>query len=376
VRVVVVSDFFRPFIGGIEVLADQLLPALIEKGHDIQVVTSHGPIPLPDEERMGKLLVRRMPFRKAMEERDPEQMLLLRQRLRHLLQEVDPDVIHLNGICPTHLLLLPLLSNCRAAVLLQLHTRLFEFERGPDSLGVRLMSNADWIVSVSDAALKQARLLLPEIGRHSSVIHNAVPAPAASPSPLPFSPPTFLCLGRLAVQKSFDRALSAVARVATHYPDVRLLIGGDGEERPALEALSNSLGLTDRCEWLGWVRPTDVGTVMNASTAMILPSRWEGLPLVAVEAAWMGRPVVATRVDGVEEIVHHQETGLLVEPDNLDDLATALIYLLERPDEARRMGAAARRWVEREFAWESCVAAYDQLYRLVGERAGARRRAT
>lgn len=371
-RALVVSEFFRPFVGGIEVLADQLLPALIGKGHEIQVVTSHGPMPLPDEESFGALLVRRYPFRKVLEEKDPEGMLRLRHRLGRLLRELDPDVIHLNGIAPSLLLLLPLLSAGRAAVLVQLHQRLFSWEETHESLLVRLLRRADWVVSVSAAALTQARALVSEIEARSSVIRNAVDAPDSKPSPLSFAPPTLLCLGRLTPQKGFDLALLAAAALAGRFPDMRVVIAGDGDERGPLEALARSLGIEDRCEWRGWVRPGDVARVIDEATMVILSSRYEGLPLVALEAAWMARPVVATRVGGMAEVVRHQETGLLVEPENVDELAAAMARLLERPEEARSMGATARTLVEREFGWEQCVAAYDLLYRQLGAMAATR----
>ncbi len=372
-RILVFSEYFRPFVGGIEVLADQLLPALVKKGHEIQVVTSHGPIAVPDEESFGGVLVRRYPFRTVLEGKDPEGMLLLRGRMRQLLREIDPDVIHLNGLAGSHLLLLPALSGQRGAILLQLHQRLFEWEAAPDAMASRLMKRSDWVLSVCNSTLVQARQALPEIEPRSSVIRNTVAAPPFDPTPLPFMPPTFLCLGRLAAQKQFDLALRAAAPVLKRCPEVRMIFAGDGDEKPALQALASSLGIADRCEWLGWVRPADIGGVINRATAMILPSRWEGLPLVAVEAGWMGRPMVATRIDGVREIIRDGETGLLTEPDNVDDLTAALLRLLERPEDTRRMGAASRAWVQREFNWDDCVAAYDALYRRMGEIARARR---
>lgn len=372
-RILVVSELFRPFVGGIEVLADQLLPALIDKGHEIQVVTSHGPMPLPDEESFGDLMVRRYPFRELLERKDPEGILLLRKRLSRLLRELDADVIHINGIGSSNLLLLPLLSTGRAAVLVQLHQRVFESGESRDSLMVRLLSRADWVVSVSTAALAQARAVVPDIEGRSSVIHNAVHEPDLTPAPLSFAPPTLLCLGRLSRQKGFDLALRAVAALASHFSDIRVVIAGDGEERASLEALATSLGIEDRCEWRGWVRPGDVPGIINEATIVILSSRYEGLPLVALEAAWMARPVVATRVGGMDEVVRDQETGLLVEPEDVGELAAATAKLLEHPEEIRRMGAAARAWVEREFGWEQCVAAYDGLYRQLATLASTRR---
>lgn len=372
-RVVVVSDFFRPFVGGIEVLADQLLPALIARGHDIQVLTSHGPVELPDEESFDGLLVRRFPVRAVLEEKKAEGILLLRQQLGRLLREIDPDVIHLNGVASIQFLLLPFLSAGRSAVLLQLHQGLFAWGETPDSLLVRLLCRANWVISVAAAALAQARKLVPEIEAHSSVLRNAVRPPDRTPSPLPFAPPRLLCLGRLNRQKGFDLALRAVAALAGRFPDVQVVIAGDGDERAPLEALAQSLGIADRCDWRGWVSPGDVAGTIDEATIVVLSSRYEGLPLVALETAWMARPAVATRVGGMAEVVRDGETGVLVEPENVDDLAAGIARLLERPEEARRMGMAARARVERDFGWDDCVAAYDALYRRLGALTATRR---
>jgi glycosyltransferase involved in cell wall biosynthesis len=87
----------------------------------------------------------------------------------------------------------------------------------------------------------------------------------------------------------------------------------------------------------------------------------EGFGLVALQAAQMGRPVVATRVGGVSEVVAHEESGLLVEPDDATSLAHAIESLLEDPERAKRMGRAARLRARMLFGWERHVDAYDEL---------------
>ena len=365
-RILIVSEFFRPYIGGIEVLTDHLLPVLVRKGHDVHALTSHGPMPLADEESFAGVRVWRHPFRAVIEGKDAEGMLRLRRRLALLIDDLAPDVIHLHGVGPSLILLLPMLSTSPARVLLQLHQRVFSNENARESLMAQVVQRADWVVSVSASALAQTRQLFPEITERSAVLPNAVPAPALLPSPLPFAPPRLLCLGRLTTQKGFDLALRAVAVLAPRFPDVRVVIAGDGDERPVLEGLAGSLGIAAHCNWKGWVSPANVPAVINESTMVILSSRYEGMPLVAIEAGWMGRPAVASRVDGIGEVIRHEETGILVEPENVDELAAGIERLLQAPEETRRMGAAARAVVEREFGWEKCVAAYDDLYLRLG----------
>lgn len=93
-----------------------------------------------------------------------------------------------------------------------------------------------------------------------------------------------------------------------------------------------------------------------------MPSRREGFGLVALEAALMARPIVATRVGGLPEVVAHNETGLLVEPDDSKALAEAISALIIDRNMAAQMGQAGRRWARKMFCWERCVDAYAALY--------------
>ena len=203
---------------------------------------------------------------------------------------------------------------------------------------------------------------MPEIVSHSSVLHTGIDVPAEAPTPLPTHPPRLLCLGRLAPQKGVDVALRAFARLRKRIPGVRLVIAGDGPERAALERLTAQLGLMQQVDFLGWIPPAQVYTVLNTATIVVMPSRWEGLPSVALQAAMMERPVVASRVGGLPEIVEHERTGLLIHEVDSAVLAEALIALLTAPARAVQMGQAARRHVQKVFAWETYVDTCEALY--------------
>ena len=104
--------------------------------------------------------------------------------------------------------------------------------------------------------------------------------------------------------------------------------------------------------------------LMNTATIVVMPSRWqEPFGLVALEAALMARPIVATRVGGLPEVVAHERTGFLVEPENSRALAEAITFLLEHPGTAKQMGHTARDRAQKEFNWQKHVDAFDALYR-------------
>ena len=120
--------------------------------------------------------------------------------------------------------------------------------------------------------------------------------------------------------------------------------------------------MTAKVDLVGWVAPENVAELINTSTLVVMPSRREALPLVALEAALMARPLIATRVGGLTEVVLHQETGLLVESEDCQGIADAVTFLLDHPETAVKMGQAARRRVTEVFSFERHVAAFDSLY--------------
>jgi glycogen(starch) synthase len=135
-----------------------------------------------------------------------------------------------------------------------------------------------------------------------------------------------------------------------------------------LEQQVVQVNLTDRVELLGWVVPDEVPALLNTASLVLIPSRQESFGLVALEAAWMARPVVATCVGGLPEVVVHQQTGWLVEPENSQALAEVIAFLLDHPQRATRMGQAARRRAQEVFGFQRQVDAYSALYQQLNRR--------
>jgi glycosyltransferase involved in cell wall biosynthesis len=158
--------------------------------------------------------------------------------------------------------------------------------------------------------------------------------------------PTLLAVARLVRQKGLDVLIRAMKPIGDAVPDVRLLIAGEGPERPALERLARTLGLRDRVTLLG--HRDDVEQLMRRGWLLVHPARWEGFGLVLLEAMKIRLPVVATAVSAIPEIVVDGTTGRLVPPDDPTALADAVIGALR--DEKFRRDAGLRgfeRLVER-----------------------------
>ncbi|MEO8084725.1 MAG: glycosyltransferase family 4 protein, partial [Ardenticatenales bacterium] len=133
--------------------------------------------------------------------------------------------------------------------------------------------------------------------------------------------------------------------------------------RAELERLAATLGVASAVEFVGRVAPQDVPALINTASLVVVPSRWdEPFGLVALEAALMERPVVATRVGGLVEAVEHGITGLVVDKEDPEALADAIVALLEDCPTADRMGRAGRTRARDRFGWSRCVDEYDRLY--------------
>ena len=176
-------------------------------------------------------------------------------------------------------------------------------------------------------------------------------------------PPRLLCLGQLQRHKGFDIALRALASVAAIHPRVEMTIAGDGLDRHELEALTASLELNARVTFTGPVAPEAVPALINTATLVLIPSRVEALPQVAIQAAQMGRPVIGTTVGGIPEVVVSGETGLLVAPDDDRALATAIDGMLTDVDRTIAFGRAARVRGEALSDWDGHVAQIDAIIR-------------
>lgn len=167
-------------------------------------------------------------------------------------------------------------------------------------------------------------------------------------------------VGRLAPQKGHDQLIAAAVQIRAAIPDVHFLIVGEGPLGDALAAQVREREAAAYIHLLG-VRQ-DVPDILLASDLFVLPSLWEGLPNVVLEAMAAGLAVVATAVDGTPELVLDGQTGSLVPPADPAALAGAVVTLLQSPQEAVRLGAAGRQRAVAHFSRQSNVQAYLDLY--------------
>jgi glycogen(starch) synthase len=341
-------------------LASKILPALRERGYEFIVIASKTHAELRAEDRYRGIKIYRFPFHSEDTHKSIDHLLRVRQQVAALKREFAPRLVHVNIVGLDNLFHLTTANAHRAPTLVTLHGR---WTSQSDSIVGNTLRAADWVAGCSAAILGAGKKLVPEIALRSSIIYNGVEAPSLPPAALPFDAPRLLCLGRLQREKGMDVALAAFATLVRRFPRARLILAGDGAARSDLERQVADLGIGHAVDFVGWVAPDQVAKVVNDATMLLMPSRDDSLPLVALEAAWMARPVIAARVGGMPEVVAHEETGLLFESENAGALADAVSFMLHNPQAAIRMGQAARRRVRKVFSWEGHVDAYDALYR-------------
>jgi starch synthase (maltosyl-transferring) len=207
--------------------------------------------------------------------------------------------------------------------------------------------------------------------RKTVVIPNAVDgarfqhiAPAdLTPIGIPAGSPVLITIGRLDVQKGIDVLLAAVPEIIAQVPSAHFLIVGDGPIRSALEQQARSLGIAPYLHWTGL--RNDVPELLAAATALVLPSRWEGMPNVVLEALAAGRPVVATDVEGVRDLVSDGINGWVIPPHQPPSLAERVVRLLSDPEAIPRMGAESQALYCDRFTIDRLVENHVHLFREI-----------
>jgi glycosyltransferase involved in cell wall biosynthesis len=177
---------------------------------------------------------------------------------------------------------------------------------------------------------------------------------------LPIEAQILLCVARLSPEKGQCYLLKAIEHVHGNFPDIHLLLAGDGPSQQELIQQSESLGIKDTVHFLGM--RNDIPLLLAASDVLVLPSLYEGFGLAIIEAMFAARPVICTDAGGPREIVQHGITGLLVPPANVNALAKAIKQILNDPAQAAIMGCVGRTNAAVKFTIQRMVAETEAIY--------------
>ena len=241
----------------------------------------------------------------------------------------------------------------------------------PDCDGTRealgyLVREAEKVVGVSGTLINELTRLFPEAATKCSVIHNTVDidfirsvSNAAPASELDID---VLFVGGLIPVKGPDLLVDAFHKVVQKRPGALLCLVGTGYMEEELRDTIRDRGIEANVKFAGFVPHQELVNYYGRTKLIVMPSRSEGFPHVAMEAAICGKPVVAFNVGGLAELVEDGSTGILVPPTDSDALANAMLELLESPSLAQRMGDQGRRRGMQAFDPSHMVQSYMTLY--------------
>jgi glycosyltransferase involved in cell wall biosynthesis len=349
-------------IGGAERQVVAIAERMAARGHDVAIMVLR---PRFGHECPTSLKVVYLGMRKT-----PGSISLGLLHAHKFLRRFAPDLIH-SHTYPASIAARALrFFGATPAVLTTIHST---NEGGPNRARVYRLTDflSRHTTAVSEAVLKEHIRKHAAPRRKCSVLTNGIDTAEFTPNPehrkrFRFSLKAgqdfiWFTAGRIAAAKDYPTLLRALAKVYEAEPQTKLWIAADtnNEEFKRLEEIIGRLGILQRVQWLG-VR-TDIPSLLDAADGFVLSSAWEGMPLAIGEAMAMQKPVVATGVGGVRELVG--EVGALVVPKNADQLAAAMLSVMRSSFEARQaLGCASRQRILDYFKMDGKAAEWERLY--------------
>lgn len=167
-------------------------------------------------------------------------------------------------------------------------------------------------------------------------------------------------IGRLVWEKGFIYLIEAMPMILKAVPCTKLILVGDGPIANELKTRVSQLAIEEYVIFAGF--SSEVKNILSIIDILAVPSLTEGFPMVTLEGMAMAKPIIATKIDGIMEQITDQEDGYLVSPRNTGQLAEAAIYMLKKPEEAERMGMAARQTVMKNFSIEKMIQETKAVY--------------
>ncbi|HEY5997800.1 MAG TPA: glycosyltransferase family 4 protein [bacterium] len=351
-------------IGGLQRVVVNLAKAFRERGCNVSVLVLRERGPLAEELNRSGVDVLTLPGGRRVD-------YLSLMKISRIIKEQKPHVVHTHNTQPFIEGGLAALI-CRVPVIVHTdHARCYPDKRRYMLMERLLSRHVNRIVAVSDHTRDDLIRYCGISGKNIRVIHNGIDGTWSSGpvgrlqklNELGLRPTDGPLIGlgvRLCSQKGVGYLIKAMQLVVKEFPKATLLIAGDGELRSQLDCEAKQLDLDENVHFVG--PRLDMPEILRILDIYVLPSLWEGLPLVLLEAMAAALPVVATDVGGNREVVRDGRNGFLVQPCDSPALAKALLNLIADADMRASFGEQSREIFESEFALPRMVENYEKLY--------------
>ncbi len=369
-RVLLVAASYAPNLGGLQTVTAQLARGLVARGVAVQVITSRYPRRLPASETLDGVLVRRMDFvlprgrdlRRGRFDLFAAGIVLAPFTTLRLVVQIlrfRPSAVNLHFVGAPAFFVLLAHSLLRFRLVVSLHGDDVEGLAGRSGFDRwvfrTLLRRAEGVTAVSRALLAEALAIAPTAAARARVIYNSlnggeVPCEGGGGE-------DWVAVGRLVPKKGFDVLIEAFARAQLRCGALVLI--GDGPERARLEELSRARGLERRILFRGALPHPETLRIIACGRGLIVPSRAEPFGLVALEAMAAGKPVLASAVGGLPEVLDGAE-AVLVPPDDVPALAAGLEALDRRLEREPTFGARNRQCAAR-FSQNRLIESYLEV---------------
>lgn len=355
---------YIPFVAGSEVFSYALAERLAKQGHDIHIVTGKWDSNLKDFEIINRVNVHRVPVIRKKNFRLLSFVPYAVKKAEEIAK--DSDLIHANlafsagfiGAIVKGRTKKPLMITVQGGDLADYKENTGKFKGVLKPLIRYALSNADLVHAISNHTERLAK----QLGAKN--IHKV---------PLGFDPNIFhrmkvkrdpnllISVSRLTPKNGISYLLKSMKLITLKYPNLRLLLVGDGEQRRELEGFVNRNKLQYCVKFIGNVKHKNIAKLLNKASIFVRPSIDEGLGIAFLEAMACRTPVIGTRTGGIPEIITNNRTGLLVEPANYNALASAISRLIDDKSLSNRLSKNGLK-NSKLYHWDNLTIKIVQLY--------------
>ncbi len=387
-RILQICQSYPPMISGAALAAARLAEGLAAEGHEVLVIAASDRREGYSTQN-GRLRIERLPSRPNPARVNQRFLLWPQRAINRLVHAFNPDIIHLHeplllGICG-----LRAARSLNIPVVLTLHQLPWfvakytpSFWGSPIRFDWLLWQYGRWFLSQCAAVIAPAKPVATVIRQHTRRTAHIIPNGAdlqhfqAAPRTddeadrlrqrygLPPDKPVLLHVGRLDIDKNVDAVIQAAALVMQRL-DAELLVVGDGCRRPALTRQCEQLGIAARSHFTGFVSPDgELPGLYRLASIFMIASDIETFGIVILEAMACALPVVAVQATSIPDLVDDRRSGFLVPLNDVAGMADKLAWLLQNPEQAKRMGLAGRE-ISLQFSHEALIERHAQLYQVI-----------